>query len=52
VHGEIELRDGATEPLDIDALRGVPESALRWLSVAIPLLAAAALIARLATRGS
>ena len=49
VHGEITLRDGATEPLDVDALRHVPETALRWLSVAMPLLAAAALIARLAT---
>ena len=49
VSGEITLRDGATEPLDVDALRHGPESALRWLSVAMPLLAAAALIARLAS---
>jgi hypothetical protein len=47
VSGEITLRDGTTEPLDVDALRHAPESALRWLSVAMPLLAAAALIARL-----
>lgn len=49
VHGEITLRDGTTEMLDVDMLRHGPESALRWLSVAMPLLAAAALIARLAT---
>ncbi len=49
VHGEITLRDGTTEPLDAEALRHGPESALRWLSVAMPLLAAAALIARLAS---
>jgi hypothetical protein len=48
VRGEITLRDGTTEPLDVDALRHGPESALRWLSVAMPLLAAAALVARLA----
>lgn len=49
VSGEITLLDGATEPLDVDALRHGPESALRWLSVAIPSLATAALIARLAS---
>lgn len=49
VHGEITLRDGTTEMLDVDMLRHGPESALWWLSVAMPLLAAAALIARLAT---
>ena len=49
VSGEITLRDGSTESLDVDALRRGPESALRWLSVAVPLLAAAALIARLAS---
>jgi len=48
VRGEITLRDGTTEMLGVEALRHGPESALRWLSVAMPLLAAAALIARLA----
>jgi hypothetical protein len=47
VRGEITLRDGSTESLDVDALRLVPESALRWLSLAMPLLAAAMLVARL-----
>lgn len=49
VQGEITLRDGTMELLDADALRHGPESALRWLSLAMPLLAAAALIARSAT---
>lgn len=49
VHGEITMRDGATESLDVDSLRHSPEAALRWMSVAMPLLAAAALIVRLAT---
>ncbi len=47
VRGEITLRDGSTESLDVDALRHVPESALRWLSLAMPLLATAMLVARL-----
>ena len=49
VQGEVTLRDGTKEPLDEDALRHGPESALRWLSLAMPLIAAAALIARSAT---
>ena len=49
VHGEITLPDGTIEPVDMDTLRHGPESALRWLSVAVPLLAAAALIERLAS---
>jgi hypothetical protein len=48
VSGEITLLDGTTESLDVNALRHGPESALRWLSVAMPLIAAAALMARLA----
>jgi hypothetical protein len=47
VRGEITLRDGSIQPLSADSLRLAPESALRWLSLAMPLLAAAALIARL-----
>lgn len=48
VRGELVLRDGTREPLDAAALRAAPESALRWLSVAVPLLAAGLLAARLA----
>jgi hypothetical protein len=48
VRGELRLDDGSSEPLDADSLRAAPEAALRWLSLAVPLLAAAFLIARLA----
>jgi hypothetical protein len=48
VRGELTLRDGAAEAIDAGSLRAVPESALRWLSLAMPLLLAA-LLARLAT---
>lgn len=47
VHGELELADGTMEPLDAASLRSAPERALRWLSAAVPLLAAALLAARL-----
>ena len=49
VRGELTTRDGATEPIDSASLRSAPEAALRWLSLAMPLLAAAALITRLAS---
>jgi hypothetical protein len=49
VEGEITLRDGTTEMVDAASLRGAPETALRWLSVAVPLLAAGLLIARLSS---
>jgi hypothetical protein len=48
VRGELEGEDGRTEPLDADVLRAAPESALRWMSLAMPLVAAALLTARLA----
>lgn len=48
VQGSLTLSDGSTEPLGASALRGAPEGALRWLSLAIPLLAAALLVVRLA----
>lgn len=48
VRGELTLLDGSTEPVDAGTLRAAPERALRWLSVAVPLLAAAMLTARLA----
>ncbi|HEX9823459.1 MAG TPA: hypothetical protein VGB51_03580 [Actinomycetota bacterium] len=49
VSGAIALDDGTTLPLDEGSLRAAPEAALRWLSVAVPLLAAAAVAARLAS---
>ena len=48
VRGELVLHDGATEPVDARALRSAPEGALRWLSLAVPLIAAAMLVSRLA----
>jgi hypothetical protein len=48
VHGELEVEGGRAEPLDADVLRAAPESALRWMSLAMPLVAAALLTARLA----
>jgi hypothetical protein len=47
VHGEVLLADGRTEPIDAAMLRGAPERALRLLSLAMPLLAAALLVMRL-----
>jgi hypothetical protein len=47
VRGELELADGTIETLDAASLRSAPERALRWLSAAVPLLAAALLTARL-----
>jgi tRNA threonylcarbamoyladenosine modification (KEOPS) complex Pcc1 subunit len=47
VEGLITLQDGTTEAIDAANLRGAPETALRWLSVAVPLLAGGLLIARL-----
>lgn len=48
MRGELTLADGSTEPLDAGSLRSAPEGALRWLSLAMPLLAAALLTMRLA----
>jgi len=47
VRGELVFDGGDTEPIDADALRAAPERALRWLSAAMPLLAAALLVMRL-----
>ena len=46
--GELVLGDSATEPIDAASLRAAPEGALRWLSIAMPLLATALLVVRLA----
>jgi len=48
VDGEIERTDGTISRLDAAVLRAAPESALRWLSIALPLLAAGAVVAKLA----
>ena len=45
VGGTITLRDGTTQPLDAAALRAAPERALRLLSLAMPLLASAMVVA-------
>jgi hypothetical protein len=47
VRGELVTHEGAREPLDASALRAAPERALRWLSLAMPLVALALLFARL-----
>ena len=47
VTGEVVTTEGAREPIDAASLRAAPEGALRWLSVAVPLLAAALLVARI-----
>ena len=47
VEGVVTLRDGTTEPLDAGAIREAPEAALKLLSVAMPILAAALVVARL-----
>jgi hypothetical protein len=46
VSGEIMTADGVREPLDASSLRAAPERALRWLSLAMPLVAAGLWIAR------
>jgi hypothetical protein len=50
VRGELELVDGGVEPIDVQMLRDPAERALRLLSVAMPLLAAALVAARLLHR--
>jgi len=47
VSGTLTLRDGSREPVDAATLRIAPERALRWMSLAMPLLALALLLARL-----
>jgi len=47
VEGVMRRDDGGEEPLDAATLRAAPEGALRLLSLAVPLLAAGLLIARL-----
>ena len=47
VSGELVTNAGDREPIDASTLRAAPEGALRWLSLAIPLLAIAMLWAKL-----
>ncbi len=47
VLGEMTLADGSREPLDASALRAAPERALRWMSIALPLLATGLVAAKL-----
>jgi hypothetical protein len=47
VEGTLELRDGSTRPIDVAMLRAAPEGALRWLSLALPLVAVAMLWGKL-----
>ena len=47
VTGEVVTTEGVREPIDASSLRAAPEGALRWLSVAVPLFAAALLVARI-----
>jgi hypothetical protein len=47
VEGRMRLRDGSEVTIDAGALRAAPERALRLLSVALPLLAAGLVAARL-----
>ena len=47
VSGELVTVDGEREPLDASSLRDAPERALRWLSLAVPLVALALVVAKL-----
>jgi hypothetical protein len=48
VHGEIAFDDGARVTVDGSTLRVTPERALRLLAIAVPVLATALLVSRLA----
>jgi hypothetical protein len=47
IEGSITYRDGGVEPIDAATLRSTPERALRWMSLAIPLVALAMLLPKL-----
>jgi tRNA threonylcarbamoyladenosine modification (KEOPS) complex Pcc1 subunit len=47
VSGEVVTIDGEREPLDAASLRAAPEGALRWFSIAMPLIALALVVAKL-----
>jgi hypothetical protein len=46
VEGSLRFRDGSTERIDSATLRAAPEDGLRWLSLAIPLLAVGLIVNR------
>lgn len=46
VEGSLRLKDGSTERVDSATLRTTPEDALRWLTLAIPLLAVGLVVNR------
>lgn len=46
VEGTIALRDGTTEPIGSEVIRRAPEAALQLLSIAMPMLAIAFVIAK------
>jgi hypothetical protein len=46
VEGSLRLKDGSTERIDSATLRAPPEAALRWLTLAIPLLAVGLIVNR------
>ena len=48
VEGTVTMTDGTVETIDASTLRSTPERALRWMSIAMPLLALGMLLARLA----
>ena len=47
VEGTMTLRDGTTEPIGAEVIRSAPETALKLLALAMPLLATALVISRL-----
>ena len=47
VEGTMTLRDGTTEPIGAEVIRTAPETALKLLALAMPLLATALVISRL-----
>ncbi len=46
VEGSLRFRDGSTERIDSATLRAPPEDGLRWLSLAVPLLAVGLIVNR------
>ena len=46
VAGTLTRGDGSTEALDGTALRAAPEAALRLLSIGVPMLATATIVAK------
>ena len=47
VEGTMTLRDGTTEPIGAEVIRSAPETALKLLALAMPLLATALVLSRL-----